>query len=159
MSEAREGSTELRHRKMVPQATQEFPVGSVDSSKRQSNIMTASKESPSQSELKRAHTTKTFDSGGMPDDIYDESNRLTQPLLAAESDSGGGSDDATRLAVEGEHKTVIKVPEEAAWQIALQVFFPYIIAGFGMVAAGMVLDIVQVSIELKGLSYFNIQNI
>lgn len=34
-------------------------------------------------------------------------------------------------------------PEEAAWMIALQVFIPFLIAGFGMVGAGLVLDIVQ----------------
>ncbi|XP_064605028.1 solute carrier family 41 member 1-like [Liolophura sinensis] len=33
--------------------------------------------------------------------------------------------------------------EESSWMIALQVFGPFIIAGFGTVGAGMVLDIVQ----------------
>ena len=37
------------------------------------------------------------------------------------------------------------VPDEAAWQIGLQVFLPYLIAGLGMVGAGLVLNKVQVS--------------
>lgn len=62
----------------------------------------------------------------------------TQPLLDA-SDS------------EEEVSTAIMVKEssETSLQICMQVTLPYIIAGFGMVAAGMVLDIVQVSFVLK----------
>ena len=39
---------------------------------------------------------------------------------------------------------MIEQPEETSLSIILQVTLPYIIAGFGMVLAGMVLDIVQV---------------
>jgi len=35
--------------------------------------------------------------------------------------------------------------EEGFWLITFQVFFPFLIAGLGMVGAGLVLDIVQVS--------------
>lgn len=35
--------------------------------------------------------------------------------------------------------------EESFWLITFQVFFPFLIAGLGMVGAGLVLDIVQVS--------------
>lgn len=41
---------------------------------------------------------------------------------------------------------------EKLWQIALQVFFPYIIAGYGMVAAGSVLEIVQDWAVFKNVS-------
>lgn len=34
---------------------------------------------------------------------------------------------------------------EGFWLITIQVFFPFLIAGLGMVGAGLVLDIVQVS--------------
>ena len=34
--------------------------------------------------------------------------------------------------------------EESWFSIAVQVFFPYLVAGFGMVGAGIVLDVVQV---------------
>ena len=70
-------------------------------------------------------------------------NILTQPLLGSES-----SEEEIMVAEPKEEvlMTTIKEPEEASWQIALQVFFPYLIAGLGMVGAGMVLDIVQVSL-------------
>jgi len=35
--------------------------------------------------------------------------------------------------------------EETSFAIALQVFFPFLVAGFGTVAAGLLLDVVQVS--------------
>lgn len=38
--------------------------------------------------------------------------------------------------------------EESFWLITFQVFFPFLIAGLGMVGAGLVLDIVQASIIL-----------
>lgn len=40
---------------------------------------------------------------------------------------------------------VAKVEEESSLAICLQVLFPYLLAGMGMVMAGMVLDSVQVS--------------
>ena len=60
-------------------------------------------------------------------------NADTRPLLDSDSDS----EDTTRV--------MLKESSETSLQICLQVTLPYIIAGFGMVAAGMVLDIVQVS--------------
>ncbi|XP_021001191.1 solute carrier family 41 member 1 isoform X2 [Parasteatoda tepidariorum] len=42
-----------------------------------------------------------------------------------------------------EDKTVVLHPKESMFSIALQVFVPYLIAGFGTVGAGLVLDIVQ----------------
>lgn len=41
--------------------------------------------------------------------------------------------------------SVAKVEEESSVAICLQVLFPYLLAGMGMVMAGMVLDNVQVS--------------
>lgn len=38
--------------------------------------------------------------------------------------------------------------KETSFSIGLQVLFPFLLAGFGTVAAGMVLDIVQVGLEL-----------
>jgi len=40
------------------------------------------------------------------------------------------------------------VGDETSFRIALQVFFPYLIAGLGMVGAGAVLEIVKVSLTL-----------
>lgn len=39
---------------------------------------------------------------------------------------------------------VVEEIEEGFWLLAFQVFFPFLIAGLGMVGAGIVLDIVQV---------------
>lgn len=44
---------------------------------------------------------------------------------------------------------VAKVEEESSIVICLQVLFPYLLAGMGMVMAGMVLDYVQVSVSWK----------
>lgn len=49
-----------------------------------------------------------------------------------------------KKAVE-EKVAVAKVEEESSIFIGLQVLFPYLLAGMGMVMAGMVLDSVQVS--------------
>ena len=59
----------------------------------------------------------------------------SQPLL------GSGSDDLEEPEV-----TILmdEHVEETSLSICLQVTLPYIIAGFGMVLAGMVLDVVQV---------------
>ncbi|KAJ8301508.1 hypothetical protein KUTeg_020495 [Tegillarca granosa] len=61
----------------------------------------------------------------------------TQPLLGGES----SGDDEVKIETE-DLKTIIE-KSESSFAIALQVFFPYIIAGFGTVGAGMVLDVVQ----------------
>lgn len=65
----------------------------------------------------------------------------TQPLLGGES----SGDDEIKIETE-DIKTVVE-KSESSFSIALQVFFPYIIAGFGTVGAGMVLDVVQVSVQ------------
>lgn len=41
--------------------------------------------------------------------------------------------------------------KETSFSIGLQVLFPFLLAGFGTVAAGMVLDIVQVGTEEGGI--------
>ena len=88
--------------------------------------------------------------------IYRTTN-ITEPLLGTESSSSssegeeeinGDVNGVTELCSDGVEVTLVEKlpePDEASWQIALQVFFPYIIAGLGMVAAGMLLDVVQVS--------------
>lgn len=79
-------------------------------------------------------------------DIFQETS-LTAPLLPLQSSEDEDEEVLLQrddVVIENELK-VIQEPDEASWQIALQVFFPYIIAGFGMVGAGIVLDIVQVS--------------
>uniref|UniRef100_A0A8C4F2N8 Solute carrier family 41 member n=1 Tax=Dicentrarchus labrax TaxID=13489 RepID=A0A8C4F2N8_DICLA len=45
--------------------------------------------------------------------------------------------------VEGEGGEGVAAQEESSWIIALQVLLPYLVSGLGMVAAGIVMDIVQ----------------
>jgi len=69
-----------------------------------------------------------------------EETMLTEPLLSKTEDSDMECD----VSAEREYvEEVVVEPDEASWQIGIQVFIPYLIAGFGMVGAGIVLDIVQ----------------
>jgi len=74
---------------------------------------------------------KLGDSLGADDDGDDASEELS-------------SDSATDTTVLVKRDSGTSVGEETSLRIALQVFFPYIIAGFGMVGAGAVLEIVKV---------------
>ncbi|XP_022081247.1 solute carrier family 41 member 1-like [Acanthaster planci] len=58
---------------------------------------------------------------------------FTEPLLHRHSEEEAGDHEVG----------VVDHREESSFSIALQVFLPYIIAGFGTVGAGLVLDIVQ----------------
>ncbi|KAK9534398.1 hypothetical protein VZT92_008258 [Zoarces viviparus] len=70
----------------------------------------------------------------------------------------GGQDDLLLLpapplkkpAEEKPKVSVAKVVEESSIAICLQVVFPYLLAGMGMVMAGMVLNNVQVSARPRG---------
>lgn len=50
--------------------------------------------------------------------------------------------------------SVAKVEEESSLAVCLQVLFPYLLAGMGMVMAGMVLHHVQVSTSVNFLASF-----
>lgn len=76
------------------------------------------------------------DNGGLSSVI--ESDR--DPLVPQSSDEEEGGE----VRVASPVLNVEEIENESSWQIGLQVFFPYMIAGFGMVAAGLVLDVVQV---------------
>ena len=69
---------------------------------------------------------------------------LSRPLLGS-SEEEEEVFEMQKMTAEDDIITKVEDPEEAAWQIAVQVFLPYLVAGIGMVAAGMVLDEVQVS--------------
>ena len=74
----------------------------------------------------------------MSDNTADSSN-IRLPLLSKSEDKD--LDDLERHADTDAPK---EITDESSWQIGLQVFFPFLVGGFGMVAAGMLLDIVQV---------------
>ncbi len=83
-----------------------------------------------------------MDSYGGSSNIEEDETSMTAPLLSDDERVVRNNNNSSDI----DDSTTAKVitPTEASWQIGLQVFFPYIIAGFGMVAAGMVLDLVQV---------------
>ena len=93
-------------------------------------------------EMKKVTSTNgdTRTEGGNPfpsevdeEETVFEQTSMTQPLISRDS----MEDTATEVQ---------KLQDESALSIALQVFLPYIVAGFGTVGAGMVLDVVQVSL-------------
>ncbi|KAK3101437.1 hypothetical protein FSP39_003587 [Pinctada imbricata] len=65
---------------------------------------------------------------GEEETVFDGSGSATQPLIEPDK----------TVTIEMD-----KTRDESSLSIALQVFIPYIIAGFGTVGAGMVLDVVQ----------------
>lgn len=89
----------------------------------------------------------------------DESVELTLvDALEGVADSEGGGKRLPDVVVETKilpgngiaHDSPIQLQdppdEETYFSIAIQVFIPFLIAGFGMVGAGLVLDVVQASI-------------
>ncbi len=96
--------------------------------------------------------------GGDPDLMLtslDEANSLTEPLLSDEDrEAKPKSNNNNQKASGGSGAAEVVTPTEASWQVALQVFFPYVIAGLGMVAAGIVLDIVQVRNVVLFVSWY-----
>ncbi|KAK2168291.1 hypothetical protein LSH36_18g03047 [Paralvinella palmiformis] len=142
--------TDLRHRRMVPKVTDQNMVNVLhtDSPETVENspqgvtmannnvkgdrILLDKKEMDLHPLSELPETSLV--SGG---DFRDHS--ATQPLLSdnmSESEIDGSSPGETSFKIH-------KPDDDSAWQIALQVFFPYIVAGLGMVGAGVVLDIVQ----------------
>ena len=64
-------------------------------------------------------------------------NSPLEPLLPAEK-----GDDELKTEISGPNED-----QESSLGIALQVFFPFLVAGFGTVSAGLLLDLVQVSVH------------
>ncbi|XP_076447863.1 solute carrier family 41 member 1-like isoform X2 [Babylonia areolata] len=73
------------------------------------------------------------------DDVLGLGDVSRQPLLArsVEEREEGEGEEADRALLEAEEE------KETSLSILLQVLLPYLISGFGMVGAGMVLDVVQ----------------
>ena len=146
--------TNVRHRKMVPKARD---VANDSVPMLNLNDKTWSGAETSDSNVMSMQTTRLTEpvrraaNGGYQPRLDDDTGEdarvetsITQPLLAvSDSDDDCGGDDVIVVnTAEPKHPVEL---EEAWWQISIQVFFPYLVAGFGMVAAGLVLDVVQVS--------------
>lgn len=70
----------------------------------------------------------------------------TEPMLTERRLSGEESDERDdEEEEEGLRSDMHNMPKESPLAMALQILVPFLLAGFGTVSAGMVLDIVQVS--------------
>ncbi|KAH3819941.1 hypothetical protein DPMN_121685 [Dreissena polymorpha] len=91
-------------------------------------------DSASANGSEKSEKEESFRDGDTEETSFINGNADTQPLIVDDS----FDDDIGKVIVKLEDSS------ETSLQIILQVSFPYLIAGFGMVAAGMVLDAVQV---------------
>lgn len=73
----------------------------------------------------------------------------TEPMLPDGRLSGEEVDDEEESEEEGQKPATQNMPKESALAMALQILVPFLLAGFGTVSAGMVLDVVQVSLGLR----------
>ena len=100
------------------------------------------------------HVTFAATVNNIDDSCYADASPVT-PLLSVQykdslEDDGAdaseelSSDSETGSTVFLKHDAGTSIGEETSLRIALQVFFPYLVAGFGMVGAGAVLEIVKV---------------
>ncbi|KAM6895396.1 solute carrier family 41 member 2 [Xenentodon cancila] len=77
-------------------------------------------------------------------DCGDGNYSETEPMLAERKLSGEeAKEDAEEHKEEGVGADVLNMPKESPLAMALQILLPFLLAGFGTVSAGMVLDIVQ----------------
>ena len=111
------------------------------------------REKPS-SNIQNGQCYTTFTSSvNTTNDAYVDTGPTT-PLLSDHhtdnSEDDDGADASEELSSDSATDSLIKradgtaVDEETSLRIAFQVFFPYLVAGFGMVGAGAVLEIVKV---------------
>lgn len=78
-------------------------------------------------------------------DCGDGSYAETEPMLVERRLSGEqASEEEEEREEEGLGADVLNMPKESPLAMALQIVVPFLLAGFGTVSAGMVLDIVQV---------------
>lgn len=68
---------------------------------------------------------------------------IPSPIGTVCVDPGNKKDDLRRTESEN------IVEDESVWSISIQMFIPFLLAGFGMVAASLLLDVVQVLTEFS----------
>lgn len=146
-------SSDVRQRKMVPQISPPPPYSQLAMDNHAADLDRLTQTSRSNSNhVPRKHIEKN---GSLPprwtvDFNHYQETSLSEPLLNRESDTNSENEINTFTETDTttrDHVTefIVKEQDEASWQIALQVFLPYLVAGLGMVGAGLVLDNVQVS--------------
>ena len=135
------GETELRQRKMVPRLTPQQDDDNMV-------LLSAHEDAATRPDIEVANGNSLQYDAASQDSTCEEETSLTVPLITKSDD-----EEFDTPEVRVEEAQMSEVADESSWQIGFQVFFPYIIAGFGMVAAGMLLDVVQV--RWKKCSYRN----
>lgn len=106
----------------------------------------------------RRHLDRASRSSLTASDCGDGGYSETEPMLAERRFSGEEADEedeeAEEEGAEGQRSDVQNMPKESPLAMALQILVPFLLAGFGTVSAGMVLDIVQVSrLTIQPLCY------
>uniref|UniRef100_A0A668AVG6 Solute carrier family 41 member n=1 Tax=Myripristis murdjan TaxID=586833 RepID=A0A668AVG6_9TELE len=92
----------------------------------------------------RRHLDRTARSSVTLSDCGDGSYSETEPMLPKGSLSGEEADEEEEEDDEEKQGSDARnMPKESPWAMALQILVPFLLAGFGTVSAGMVLDIVQ----------------
>ncbi|KAF3704854.1 Solute carrier family 41 member 2 [Channa argus] len=94
----------------------------------------------------RRHTDRSSRSSVTLSDCGDGGYSETEPMLVERRLSGAEADDEEEKnedEEEGHGSEQQNMPKESPLAMALQILLPFLLAGFGTVSAGMVLDIVQ----------------
>ncbi|XP_060933079.1 solute carrier family 41 member 2 [Limanda limanda] len=91
----------------------------------------------------RRHLDRASRSSVTLSDCGDGGFSETEPMLAERRLSGEEADEEEEEEKEGQGSVRQIMPKESPLAMALQILLPFLLAGFGTVSAGMVLDIVQ----------------
>ncbi|CAB1454361.1 unnamed protein product [Pleuronectes platessa] len=91
----------------------------------------------------RRHLDRASRSSVTLSDCGDGGFSETEPMLAERRLSGEEADEEEEEEKEGQGSARQIMPKESPLAMALQILLPFLLAGFGTVSAGMVLDIVQ----------------
>uniref|UniRef100_A0A3Q3NFB8 Solute carrier family 41 member n=1 Tax=Mastacembelus armatus TaxID=205130 RepID=A0A3Q3NFB8_9TELE len=92
----------------------------------------------------RRHMDRTSRSSVTLSDCGDGGYSETEPMLAERRLSGEEAEEDDKVEGEEGHISAVQnLPKESPLAMALQILVPFLLAGFGTVSAGMVLDIVQ----------------
>lgn len=130
------GGYELRHRKNPPPQAQLDGSQQTNTKVPLTNKMEIDLGTFQMKDIRNENGISRNDDSDDEDNTLFDQTSLTTPLMSRDEIC------ASPDVVIEEDTRDIRV-DESWWTIGLQVFFPFIIAGFGTVGAGMVLDIVQ----------------
>ncbi|XP_016137154.1 solute carrier family 41 member 2-like [Sinocyclocheilus grahami] len=91
----------------------------------------------------RRHSDRSSRTSISMSDVGDGHYAETEPMLPEGRLSGEEADEEEESEEEGQQQAPRNMPKESPLAMALQILVPFLLAGFGTVSAGVVLDIVQ----------------